>query len=294
MDDTKGYPRPPLRIFYSSDYVVESGLETVTKARYLARLLEDGEGGSVAISAPQPATRKELLGVHSGKYVRDLLSGRGGPLACGPWSKELLGSVLASTGGMRDATLEALRQGRSGSLSSGLHHARRGAGTGFCAVNGLALAALVGLSQVRSVGILDLDAHFGGGTAQILRRHPGVRLADVSVRQFDRWQPRPGEPHWVERVTEAGRYLEAVRRATESLEGIELLIYNAGMDVHEDAGGLRGITTGHIGARERWVVDWAAARGIPLVFALAGGYQWGGLSLEGVARLHLETVRAMA
>ena len=287
-------PRPPLRVFYSPAYVVESGLETVTKARYLARLLEDGEGGDVVVSAPQWATREELLAVHSGNYVWDFLSGRGGPLACGPWSKELLGSVLASTGGMRDATLEALREGRSGSLSSGLHHARRGAGTGFCAVNGLALAALVALGQVDAVGILDLDAHFGGGTAQILRGHPGVRLADVSVRQFDRWKPRPGEPHFVERVTEPGRYLEAVRRSTEALEGVGLLIYNAGMDVHEHAGGLRGITTGHICERERWVADWARSRGIPLVFALAGGYQWGGLSLEGIARLHLETVRAIA
>ncbi len=289
-----GLPPPPLRVFYSPAYVVEAGLETVTKARYLARLLADGEAGPVVVSAPQAATRAELLRVHSGKYVREVLSGGGGDLACGPWSVELLGSVLASTGGMRDAALEALRHGRSGSLSSGLHHARRGAGTGFCALNGLALAALTALEEVGTVGILDLDAHFGGGTAQILRRHPGVRLADVSVRQYDRWRPGPGEPHFVELVGDAARYLEAVRRSTEALEGVGLLIYNAGMDVHEAAGGLRGIGTEHICERERWVVDWARSRGIPLLFALAGGYQWGGLSLEGIARLHLETVRALA
>ena len=35
-------------------------------------------------------------------------------------------------------------------------------------------------------------------------------------------------------------------------------------------------------------------RGIPIAFALAGGYRWGGLTLAQVAALHLETVRACA
>ena len=86
-------------------------------------------------------------------------------------------------------------------------------------------------------------------------------------------------------------------------EGFLLLTYTFGQGevpastaafLRSHAGGLRGITTGHICERERWVADWARSRGIPLVFALAGGYQWGGLSLEGIARLHLETVRAIA
>ena len=78
------------------------------------------------------------------------------------------------------------------------------------------------------------------------------------------------------------------------LEGSELLSYNAGMDTHEKAGGLKGITSAMIRQREALVVRWATERNIPVLFALAGGYMWSGLSLEGVARLHLETVRAFA
>jgi hypothetical protein len=39
---------------------------------------------------------------------------------------------------------------------------------------------------------------------------------------------------------------------------------------------------------------WARARRVPIAFALAGGYRWGGLTLAQVAALHLETVRACA
>jgi hypothetical protein len=40
------------------------------------------------------------------------------------------------------------------------------------------------------------------------------------------------------------------------------------------------------------VVEWARAQNVPIVFALAGGYTWSGLTLKEVAELHLETVRA--
>ena len=42
------------------------------------------------------------------------------------------------------------------------------------------------------------------------------------------------------------------------------------------------------------VVEWARARKIPHIFALAGGYKWDGLTLQQVAELHLETVKAFA
>jgi D-amino-acid oxidase len=42
------------------------------------------------------------------------------------------------------------------------------------------------------------------------------------------------------------------------------------------------------------VAEWARRRKIPHLFALAGGYKWGGLNLEQIAELHLETVQAFA
>ena len=59
-------------------------------------------------------------------------------------------------------------------------------------------------------------------------------------------------------------------------------------------GGMKGITKDIIRKREKLVVHWARARKIPHIFALAGGYKWGGLTLEQVAELHLETVKVFA
>ncbi len=286
--------RPPLQVYYSADYALARGLETVTKSRLLAELVAAGEAGPTKLLPPRLATEAELLSVHSPKYVEDVLTGRTHSLEIGTWSPEALRSVLASTGGMRDAAFAALRLGRSGSFSSGLHHAKAAYGEGFCTINGLAVAAVAALEKVAKVGILDLDAHFGGGTAAILQHAKRVVLVDVSVNSYDRWQPLDKARHRVELVTDPGQYLATVECVLPLLAGCDLILYNAGMDVHEHAGGLKGITTEMVRERERLVVAYASAHRIPIAFALAGGYKWGGLTLKAVAHLHLETVQAFA
>lgn len=285
---------PPLTVYYSPAYVVEGKAETVTKARLVAELIEAGKAGEVWLEAPKFATRKELEQIHSAEHVRSTFEDKHSFLEVGAWSQPLLDSILASTGGMRDAVKEALKNGRSGSLSSGLHHARRGAGNGFCQFNGLALAALEALKKVKTVGILDLDAHAGGGTFDILGDNRHVFLADVTVNSFDSWEPTDEQRHFYAEVDDPRSYLGHVEDALHFLEPVDFLIYNAGMDTYEKAGGMKGITKEMIRKREKLVVQWARARKVPHVFALAGGYKWGGLTLEQVAELHLETVKAFA
>lgn len=286
--------QPPLTVFYSPAYVVEGKTETVTKSKLVAGMIEAGKAGEVWLEAPKFATRQELELIHTAEHVRSTFEDKGSFLEVGAWSQPLLDSILASTGGMRDAVREALKNGRSGSLSSGLHHARRNSGNGFCQFNGLALAALEALKKVKTVGILDLDAHAGGGTFDILGDHPQVHLADVTVNAFDSWEPTDRDRHFYVEVAQPKRYLDHVEEALVALERVDFLIYNAGMDAYEKAGGMKGITKEMILKREKRVVQWARARKIPHVFALAGGYKWDGLTLQQVAELHLETVRAFA
>ena len=289
-----GMPQTPLTVYYSPAYVVEGRTETVTKSKLVAEMIEAGKAGEVRLEAPKFATRKELELIHTPEHVRSTFEDKGSFLEVGPWSQPLLDSILASTGGMRDAVKEALKNGRSGSLSSGLHHARRNAGSGFCQFNGLALAALEALKKVKTVGILDLDAHAGGGTFDILGDHKQVYLADVTVNSFDSWEPSDPARHFYVEVDSPKDYLRHVEDALHSLERIDFLIYNAGMDTYEKAGGMKGITKDIIRKREKLVVHWARSRKIPHIFALAGGYKWDGLTLEQVAELHLDTVKAFA
>ena len=277
-----------LPIYWGPDYVLGSGVETRTKSGPLAKILIDGEVSGVELIEPLPITREELLVIHDAQYL-DRLINDGNP--------ELTRSIFASTGGVRDALDAMFVNGTAGSLSSGLHHAKRKSAEGYCFVNGLALVAQRAISkhEVNKVAVLDTDAHCGGGTFELVGENEQVLLADVSCNSYDSWQPS-SDRHYLEIVHNASEYLDAVTRALDHLEGVDAIIYNAGMDPFEgcDTGGMRGITREILAERERLVAQWCEDTQTPAMFVLAGGYGGRNLDLDGVARLHLPTIKEFA
>ena len=277
-----------LPIYWGPDYVLGSGVETRTKSGPLAKILIDGEVPGVELIAPLPITREELLVIHDAQYLDGLIND-GNP--------ELTRSIFASTGGVRDALDAMFVNGTAGSLSSCLHHAKYGKAEGYCFVNGLALVAQRAISkhEVNKVAVLDTDAHCGGGTFELVGENEQVLLADVSCNSYDSWQPS-SDRHYLEIVRNASEYLDAVTRALDHLEGVDAIIYNAGMDPFEgcDTGGMRGITREILAERERLVAQWCEDTQTPAMFVLAGGYGGRNLDLDGVARLHLPTIKEFA
>jgi len=275
------------KICFDNDYVLDSGIETRTKAKPIADIIIAEELSGVELCSPRKATRQELEEVHSPEYLDSLWNG----------DQELLRSLLASTGGVLEAVDQALIDGFSGSLSSGLHHAKRTHDEGFCYINGLALAALrvLNVHGLTDVGILDLDAHCGGGTFELIGSDARVRLADVSTNSYDSWKSFELRHH-LKIVRDSNNYLGEVEKALKHLSGVQLLIYNAGMDPFEgcSTGGQPGITSEILQRREKLVADWCRENNVPVLFVLAGGYEGPNLDLEGVARLHLLTINEFA
>ena len=273
-----------LTVFYNDEYVNPNDAETRTKAEPLARMIEQGEVSGVVLKSPRSVTREQLLQIHDAQYLDEL------------WGKHprFLASILASTGGVLAALDQAMIDGASGTLSSGLHHAQRGADNGLCYLNGLALVVLAAIEKygLTDVGILDTDAHWGGGTFQLVGSNPKVRISDVTVSNFDSWQSSESRHH-LKMVNDPSVYLDEVKKALTHLEGVDFLVYNAGMDPFEDCriGGMRGITREILEERERLVAQWCLDTKTPALFTLAGGYTGTNLDLEGVARLHLSTIR---
>lgn len=302
-----------MKLYYDPAYVgAKEPFDTTRKSANVAALSASIPG--VVLKSPQPASLAEIRLAHASSYVNALKTGKGhlASSAGFTWDRGYFQSILSSTGGVIDAALTAMADPRSvsGSLSSGLHHASHDSGAGFCSVNGLAVAAkiAVGLrpkTQLRvayparaaeRVLILDLDAHCGGGTYQIIQNDHRIYQSDVSVNYFDSYEPVHSR-HRLHVVQNADAYLATIERelewaATEVRPS--LVLYNAGMDPHEDSGGLTGITTEILRVRERMVFDWAAARGIPLAFVLAGGYTGSWMSAKRLAALHAMTVAAAA
>jgi acetoin utilization deacetylase AcuC-like enzyme len=184
-------------VYYPHEYVLAGHrFETTRKGRWIADSLLHAPLAGFELTAPAPLAEAEVSAVHDPVYVAAVRTGRPRPLAESQgfrWDAGLWPMVLASNGGVVAAALASLasrRSGIAGSLSSGLHHARHARGNGYCTFNGLALAARAVLAAgAHNVLILDLDAHCGGGTHELLGTDPSVWIGDVAVHAFDHYTP---------------------------------------------------------------------------------------------------------
>ncbi|WP_024793636.1 hypothetical protein [Tomitella biformata] len=290
-----------MKLFYSPDYVGSAyGFDTTRKAAWVADSLTSRPISGVEVLAPAAQTTDDLARVHDPGYIQAVRTGQSRDLAESQgfdWDPALWPMVLASNGGVLAAARSALGDGASGTLSSGLHHAKRDHGDGFCTFNGLVIAAkaLLADGTVSSVLILDLDAHCGGGTAQLIADDQRIWHADVSVSMFDQYSDHANSVLW--EVDRAGDYLRTVEQALAQAGRIgpfDLCLYNAGMDPYEGCGvgGLDGITAQVLAHREQMVFDWCRQRSLPVAFTLAGGYIGAGLDQSTLVDLHRLTIRA--
>lgn len=287
-----------MKLFYSPDYIAAGHqFDTTRKAGWVADSIHARPIAGVEIARPHAATVGELRTIHDFEYVTAVKTGEHRERAESQgfaWDASLFTAVAASTGGVVDAAFEALRTGGvSGSLSSGLHHARRAEGAGFCTFNGLALSAKKALERhdVNKVLILDFDAHHGGGTHDIVKWDQRIVQADVSTSMYDSYH----HP-LTDLVTDGSEYLDACSLMLDEVANqlFDLVIYNAGMDPYEgcDIGGREGITAAVLAARESLVFDYF--HGTPIAFALAGGYIGPDLTQEALVDLHRLTITAAA
>ncbi len=298
-------PIPSLAVYYDPSYVMAGySYETTRKARWVADSLAQNPIPRLELIAPRSLEEAEIAAVHDPVYVQAIRTGQPKTLAQSQgfvWDPQLLPAVLASNGGAVEAALRVFRTaGRvAGSLSSGLHHAHRTYGLGNCTFNGLALATRAALAAgAKNVLVLDLDAHCGGGTNELVGSDPRVWHTDIAVHPFDKYTPAPRQT--LDVVQAARSYLPTIEKRLDELKdrapAFDLCVYNAGMDPHErcPVGGLAGVTRDVLEARERMVFQWLRERGLPAAFVLAGGYIGNGLDQGGLVGLHRLTLDAAA
>ncbi len=294
---------PGVNVYYDRAYTGSAfSFDTTRKATWVADSLAADPIAGIRLVAPESLRWDQVAQVHAPEYVQAIRTGEPRDLAQSQkldWDAGLGPMVLATNGGAVASALDALRSGVSGSLSSGLHHARRACGNGYCTFNGLVIAAHAALDAgARSVLILDLDAHCGGGTAELIADEPRIWQQDVSVDSFDRYDS--SERTRLYMVHDSSAYLAQVRACLQAVDDgdlpFDLCLYNAGMDPHEASadGGLAGVTTQMLQQRENLVFDWCRRRGLPVAFVLAGGYIGTRLDAAGLVALHRLTLSAAA
>lgn len=291
-----------MKVYYSPAYVVAAtDFDTTRKPAWVADSLHERPIEGIEIVEPASLTAEQLAAVHDTAYVEAVRSGEPAGIAGSNglgWDPDLFRAVAASNGGAVAAALDALTSGDIvGSLSTGMHHARRARGNGFCTFNGLALAARAAREAgAKRILIVDLDAHCGGGTYSLVKNDPGIVQLDVAVDLFDYYEPP--DPHTLDLVPDSMSYLPTIDRRLDDIgrasAPFDLVLYNAGMDPFEGCpiGGMDGIDDVVLTTRERMVFGWARSHGWPAAFVLAGGYLGDDVGRRQLVDLHRTTILA--
>jgi acetoin utilization deacetylase AcuC-like enzyme len=264
----------------------------------------------VGLGEPAPVTEDELRLVHTPEYIAAVRTGTPRNLAESqkfPWSPALFPSVCLTNGACLAAARQALGDGVAAALASGFHHAHAGHGEGFCTFNGLVVAtdALKTKGELQTVAILDLDLHYGNGTASLAATRPyltalsiygndyhaNVAYRDVTVRHHE-----DGPNHFSialparcdgEQLNEMlDQHLPALLKFGKP----DLLLYQAGADpLQEDPYSPLSLSHADLLERDRRVFEFAQRRAIPVAWVLAGGYT---RDIARIIEVHLNTFRA--
>jgi len=298
-----------IRIYHHPGFAAPIGTHIMPMRKFQLVADELRNDPRFEIREPVPVEEMDLLRVHSPEYVRAVRTGEPRELAESqkfPWSPELYPSVRLTSGGLYAAADHALKTGISAALASGFHHSMPDHGEGFCTFNGLVvtLEKLRREGKLQRAAVLDLDLHYGNGTAAFAASRPWIFAASIYGNDYRENHPYPdveirrhedGANHRSIAIPNGGRndtVLAALGQAWQWIAGFrpELILYQAGADpLRDDPYSPLDLGPEDLRERDRWVFERCRESGIPCAWVLAGGYT---PEIEKVVRVHVNTAQA--
>jgi acetoin utilization deacetylase AcuC-like enzyme len=161
---------------------------------------------------PEPATREDLRVVHGENHIRSVKRNR--------LIYEV--AVLAVGGSLRAAEIAMRGEPAFGLIRPPGHHASKDSSWGFCYFNNIAISIekLRRREDISKALVVDIDLHYGDGTANIFAESPDVSYFHVE-----------GESRQ--------RYLDNLKGYLGAQDDCDILAVSAGFDRHvQDWGGL--------------------------------------------------------
>jgi len=263
----------------------------------------------VEIAEPLPVTESDLLRVHTREYIDAIRTGEPRELAESqkfPWSPQLFPSVCLTNGGVLAAARQALLDGSSAALASGFHHSCADHGEGFCTFNGLvvALESLRAQGKIETAAVLDLDLHYGNGTASLAESRPWLRalsiygndycrnvcFRDVRERHHEDGPNYFSVPLIPSGSSDRGVLMDALNQNLDWLLANgrpDILLYQAGADpLRDDPYSPLDLSHEDLMERDRRVFEFAKVNGLTVAWVLAGGYS---KDIRKVVDVHVNT-----
>lgn len=280
-----------LKACYSPKYYASTHTNSMEKLTAVAEALEaENIAELVDPGIIDPKILKEL---HDPTYVDAFINGIK-PLASFQgfrnWNEQLRDAVLSVQAGQIEAAKIAFKEGISANIAQGFHHAVYEYGGSYCTFNGLALVAQQ--FPDKKIFVLDCDQHGGNGTAEFALRLENLFNFTIFGHKFGCTSNDRSITHLIDQKTGTfeqykSAILEGFAKAQEW--GADLILYQAGMDCHQDDRfGSEWITSEILYERDKMVFELAKQHNLPIMFVLAGGYQ----RMYHLVPLHVGTFKA--
>ena len=252
------------------------------KYRALGQLLMANPIFVKQLRQPRPSRLTDLTRAHPRSYVEAVMSGEdqdGFSKRLGlPFDKAVARRASLAAAGSLAACHAAIMHGLAFNAAGGSHHADAAGGRGFCTFNDAAIGALGVMSAHPNmrVTIFDLDVHQGDGTADMLAHHE--RATTISLHcEANYPHPKSRSTHDLSLPPGVGdeAYLAKLEEALDLLTASrpDLVIYNAGVDVHvDDRLGRLCVTDRGLRMREARVLRHVITHQLPTAIVMGGGY----------------------
>lgn len=288
----------PLPLIYHEDYSPDFPPDhrfPMDKFRLLRdHLIDSGLTTDAQLFRPQVCPTDILALAHDPGYISRYMEGalsREDQRRLGlPWTEDLARRTVRAVGGSLLTAELALQYGLACHLAGGTHHAHYDYPAGFCIFNDLAIISqyLLHSGRVDRVLIFDCDVHQGDGTARILEHTDDAITVSLHCEknfparkaQSDWDMPLPmgmGDDDYLKVVDDTLNYLLPLYRP-------DLVLYDAGVDVHkDDALGYLQLTDAGVARRDEAVMRHCLGRDIPVMGVIGGGYS---KDREALARRH--------
>lgn len=232
---------------------------------------------------PSPLSLSVLMRAHTPTYVQRFIRGQltiDEEKAIGlPWSDWLVERTLRAVSGTLLTAELALQYGLACHLAGGTHHAFPDRGVGFCIFNDLAVTAkeLVYSGKASKVMIIDCDVHQGDGTAAFFEDDPSV--VTISFHCEENFPPKKqlaGINIAIPKGAQDTHYMTLLEQHLPKLLNEhcpEFVLYDAGVDVHQDDRlGYVQLTDAGIFKRDQYVIEQITSHAIPIACVIGGGY----------------------
>ena len=228
--------------------------ERIERAQVMHAIASGWKQRGRIVQSPRPATRTELLPVHSEAHLKaiDAAAGRAVSLDPDTYTSPESRDVALLAAGAAIGAVDAIVQDRATRVMALVrppgHHAERDRAMGFCLYNNVAAAAAHALTLgMERVVVMDYDVHHGNGTQWMFYEDP--RVLYVSTHQYP-FYPGTGASEDVGRGKGAGFTFNVPLEAgstdgdyAEVFKALvipvidqfrpELILISAGYDAHE-------------------------------------------------------------